>query len=152
MDKIKKASRYQRLYDQIEGLLQKTPDPVARMATVCAVMKNKMEHFFWFGFYRVEGENLVVGPYQGPLACQVLQGGGVCLASVQKNVTVIVPNVHEFPGHIACDSRTNSEIAVPVHDKSNKILAVLDIDSLSVNSFDDVDARWLETISKLIYR
>jgi L-methionine (R)-S-oxide reductase len=151
MDQKKKNGRYERIYEQLKGLMDKTSDPVARMATVCAVLKNKLEYFFWCGFYRVEGEKLIVGPYQGPLACQVLQGGGVCLSSIQRNETIVVANVHEFPGHIACDSRSNSEIVVPLHDHSGTLMAVLDVDSLDFGSFDEIDALWLEKIAGFIY-
>jgi len=151
MDKSKKAGRYQRIISQLEGLLTKTNDPVARMATIAAVLSNKFEYFFWCGFYFVHGDKLIVGPYQGPVACQVLQGTGVCLASVTQNKSIIVPDVHEFPGHIACDSRSNSEIVVPVRNPRGNILAVLDVDSASLNSFDETDRTNLEIITALVY-
>jgi GAF domain-containing protein len=151
MDESKKAGRYKRIISQLEGLLTKTNDPVARMATIAAVLSNKFEYFFWCGFYFVHGDKLIVGPYQGPVACQVLQGTGVCLASVRQNKSIVVPNVHEFPGHIACDSRSNSEIVVPVRDPSGNILAVLDVDSSSFNSFDETDRANLEIITALVY-
>jgi L-methionine (R)-S-oxide reductase len=151
MDESKKAGRYQRIISQLEGLLTKTNDPVARMATIAAVLSNKFEYFFWCGFYFVHADKLIVGPYQGPVACQVLQGTGVCLASVTQNKSIVVPNVHEFPGHIACDSRSNSEIVVPVRDPDGNILAVLDVDSASFNSFDEIDRINLEIIAALVY-
>lgn len=149
--KEKKKGRYNRINEQLAGLMTKTPDPIARMATVSSLLKHKMGDFFWCGFYRVEGDKLVVGPYQGPLACQVLEGGGVCWSAVRGNTTLVVPNVHEFPGHIACDSRSNSEIVVPARDKEGHILAVLDVDSQSFDSFDKIDAEWLEKIAEYIY-
>jgi L-methionine (R)-S-oxide reductase len=151
MDESKKSGRYQRIISQLEGLLTKTNDPVARMATIAAVLSNKFEYFFWCGFYFVHGDKLIVGPYQGPVACQVLQGTGVCLASVTQNKSIVVPDVHEFPGHIACDSRSNSEIVVPVRDPGGKILAILDVDSVSLNSFDETDRKNLEIIAALVY-
>jgi L-methionine (R)-S-oxide reductase len=151
MDESKKSGRYQRIISQLEGLLTKTNDPVARMATIAAVLSNKFEYFFWCGFYFVHGDKLIVGPYQGPVACQVLQGTGVCLASVTQNKSIVVPDVHEFPGHIACDSRSNSEIVVPVRDPGGKILAILDVDSVSLNSFDETDRINLEIIAALVY-
>jgi L-methionine (R)-S-oxide reductase len=151
MDESKKSGRYQRIISQLEGLLTKTNDPVARMATIAAVLSNKFEYFFWCGFYFVHGDKLIVGPYQGPVACQVLQGTGVCLASVIQNKSIVVPDVHEFPGHIACDSRSNSEIVVPVRDPGGKILAILDVDSVSLNSFDETDRINLEIIAALVY-
>ncbi len=151
MDQEKKQGRYQRLSEQIETLLTKSNDPIARMATVSAVLKHKMNHFFWCGFYRLDGDKLVVGPYQGALACQVLQGGGVCWEAVKLNKTIVVPNVHEFPGHIACDWRSNSEIVVPVRNKNGEIVAVLDVDSEQFAAFDPVDAHGLERISEMIF-
>jgi len=151
MDESKKAGRYQRIISQLEGLLTKTTDPVARMATIAAVLSHKFDYFFWCGFYFLHTDKMIVGPYQGPVACQVLQGSGVCLAAVTQNKSIVVPDVNKFPGHIACDSRTNSEIVVPVRDNDGNILAVLDIDSASLNSFDETDRTYLETITALIY-
>jgi GAF domain-containing protein len=152
MDKEKKEGRYQRLYNQIEQLLQKSPDQTAAMATIAAVLYHKMEYFFWCGFYRVDGQRLIVGPYQGPAACQVLEGRGVCLAATEQNQTLVVPDVHKFPGHIACDSRSQSEIVVPVRDANGRIIAVLDVDSKELNSFDEIDAASLEQITALLSR
>ena len=152
MDKEKKEGRYQRLYNQIEQLLQKSPDQTAAMATIAAVLYHKMEYFFWCGFYRVDGQRLIVGPYQGPAACQVLEGRGVCLAAVEQKQTLVVPDVHKFPGHIACDSRSQSEIVVPVRDANGRIIAVLDVDSKELNSFDETDAASLEQITALLSR
>lgn len=150
MDSKKKEGRYTRLYKQIAGLLEKSPDQTARMATISAILFNKMDYFFWCGFYRVDGNRLIVGPYQGPVACQVLEGRGVCLAAVEQQKTIIVADVHSFPGHIACDSRSLSEIVIPVKDKSGKIIGVLDIDSKELASFDDTDALYLQKIADLI--
>ncbi len=150
MNDIKKEGRYQRLLVQIRELLTKSPDEQAAMATIAAVLFNKMEYFFWCGFYRLNGNRLVVGPYQGPPACQVLEGRGVCLAAVEQQQTILVPDVHKFPGHIACDSRSKSEIVIPVKDKSGKITGVLDIDSKDLDSFTAVDAKYLEEIVNLL--
>ena len=152
MDKEKKEGRYQRLYTQIEQLLQKSPDQTAAMATIAAVLYHKMEYFFWCGFYRVDGQRLIVGPYQGPAACQVLEGRGVCLAAAEQKQTQVVPDVHQFPGHTACDSRSQSEIVVPVRDAGGRITAVLDVDSKELNSFDEIDAASLEQITALLSR
>jgi GAF domain-containing protein len=151
MESRKKQARYQRITLQLEELLTKTTDPVARMSTIAAVLKHKFDYYFWCGFYRVTGDELTAGPYQGPVACQVLKGGGVCLESVRSAKTVIVPNVHEFPGHIACDSRSNSEIVVPVFDADKVLVAVLDVDSTDFAAFDQTDAENLEKICRLIY-
>jgi len=106
--------RYKRIYEQLRGLFTKTNDKIARMATIVAVLHHKMPHFFWTGFYRIVDGELIVGPYQGPLACQVLEKNkGVCWACVNRKETIIVPDVEKFPGHIACDPRSKSEITVP---------------------------------------
>ena len=150
MDKGKKEGRYLRLYSQIADLLAKSPDQTAKMATIAAILYNKMDYFFWCGFYRVDGNRLIVGPYQGPAACQILEGRGVCLAAVNQQKTIVVPDVHHFPGHIACDSRSLSEIVVPVYDKKGNITAVLDVDSKELGSFDETDALYLEKIVALL--
>lgn len=152
MDESKKAGRYQRIISQLEGLLTKTSDPVARMATISAVLSHKFDYFFWCGFYFLHNDKMIVGPYQGPVACQVLQGAGVCLTAVEQNKSIIVPDVHKFPGHIACDSRSNSEIVVPVRDHKGNIMAVLDVDSVTLNSFDETDRTYLETITSFVYQ
>lgn len=152
METKKKADRYQRIYKHLEELLTKSSDPTARMATIAAVLYHKMDDFFWCGFYRlVEGE-LSVGPYQGPVACQVLKKDtGVCWAGLNARKSIIVPNVEKFPGHIACDSRSKSEIVIPLLDKSGNAYGVLDVDSAALNSFDDLDKEWLEKIVGLLY-
>jgi L-methionine (R)-S-oxide reductase len=152
MDPLKKSERYDRLYEQLSGLMKKTPDPDARMATIVAVLHHKMEYFFWTGFYLLKDGELTVQTYQGPLACQVLEKNtGVCWAGFNSGKTVVVPDVHKFPGHIACDSRSNSEIVVPVAGPDGRVLGVLDADSESFGSFDQVDAENLERIVRLIY-
>jgi GAF domain-containing protein len=151
MDNQKKINRYKRLYTQIEDLLKKSNDETAHMATVSAVLYNKMEYFFWCGFYRIVNGELIVGAYQGPVACQILaKDKGVCWAAVNQEKTIVVPDVHLFPDHIACDSRSKSEIVVPYKDKTGKITAVLDVDSSELGSFDEIDAEYLEKIVALI--
>ncbi len=152
MDIEKKKARYGRIIDQLRDLLTKTDNPDARMATIVAVLHHKFDYFFWTGFYLLNEGELIVRSYQGPLACQVLKkNAGVCWASINQQKTIVVPDVHQFPGHIACDSRSSSEIVVPVTDKNGVILGVLDVDSENVNSFNEVDAENLEAIVKLIY-
>lgn len=147
----KKAGRYQRILEQLEDLLQKPGNSLSRMATVIAVLSHKMDHFFWTGFYLLDGGELIAGPYQGPVACQLLaKDAGVCWAAINRQETVLVPNVHEFPGHIACDSRSNSEIVVPLKDPAGQIIGVLDVDSTSYNAFDETDKIWLEKIVGLL--
>ncbi len=149
----KKQKRYQRVTEQLSGLLEQSSDPLAKMATVAAVLHHKMDGFFWTGFYFRRGKRLVIGPYQGPVACQVLDfGKGVCWAAVQQNQTIVVVDVNKFPGHVACDARSKSEIVVPVRDKTGTIIAVLDVDSTSYGNFDNIDAEWLGKITGLIYQ
>lgn len=152
-----RAGRYERIHMQLRQQLDEGPkataDPIARMATVAAVLHAKLNHFFWTGFYRRQDDRLVVGPYQGPLACAVLPGyDGVCWAAVQRGEPVIVPDVHEFAGHVACDARSKSEIVVPVRNADGQVVAVLDVDSDQPDSFDEVDRIGLEGIVGLIYR
>lgn len=151
MDKSKKIARYGRLREQLIGLLGKTADPQARMATISALLYHKFDYYFWCGFYRLVDGDLVVGPYQGPLACQVLaRGRGICWAAVRSGATVIVPDVRRFAGHIACDARSLSEIVVPVRDAGGMIVAVLDVDSDKPEQFDEEDRQGLEAIVKLL--
>jgi GAF domain-containing protein len=148
---MNKAARYERLHKQIEGLLQKCDDKQARMATVCAVLHHKMPYFFWTGFYLLNNDRLRVSTYQGPVACMELnKDQGVCWASIRSGKTIIVRDVHQFDGHIACDSRAKSEIAIPFFGDSGKVEGVLDVDSETLNSFDEIDADWLERIIRLI--
>jgi L-methionine (R)-S-oxide reductase len=153
MEQTRKAGRYARVYTQIEDLLDKSNNPISAMATIVAVLHHKMENFFWTGFYLLQDGKLQVGPYQGSLACIDLKVNiGVCWAGINRNETVIVPDVHEFPGHIACDSRSNSEIVVPLIDRAGRIRGVLDVDSELKNTFDQTDAEWLENIVRLVYK
>ncbi len=151
MDKEKKISRYNRIREQLAGLLGKTSDPQARMATVAALLYHKFDHYFWCGFYRLVDGDLIVGPYQGPLACQVLaRGRGVCWHAANRNETVVVSDVESFPGHIACDPRSRSEIVVPVRDGRGAVIALLDVDSDRLSQFDAVDADHLERIASVL--
>ena len=153
MNTDKKEERYRRVTKQIEELITKTEDPFARMSTIAAVLHHKFEYFFWTGFYRLINDELIVCCYQGSVACLVLEKNkGVCWAAFDKKKTIIVADVHEFPNHIACDSRSKSEIVVPIKDKSGNIVAVLDVDSKELNSFDEVDAKYLEQVVELIYK
>lgn len=148
---MNKAARYERIYNQISGLMEKCTDRQARMATVCAVLHHKMPVFFWTGFYLLNNGRLVVSNYQGPVACMELnKDQGVCWAGIRSGKTIVVADVHQFEGHIACDSRSKSEIVVPFFDENGAILGVLDVDSENLNSFDQTDADWLEKIIKLI--
>lgn len=152
MDIEKKKARYERIAEQLRDLLTKTDDPDARMATIVALLHHKFDYYFWTGFYFLKEGELVVRNYQGPLACQVLEKNrGVCWAGINQRKTIVVPDVHQFPGHIACDSRSNSEIVVPVRAREGVILGVLDVDSTTLHSFDEVDAENLEKIVGMIF-
>jgi len=138
--------------DQLAELFLKTNDPIARMATVAAVLHHKMPHYFWTGFYRLQAGKLVVGPYQGPVACSVLSGPeGVCWAAVRQAASVMVADVHAFEGHVACDARSQSEIVVPVFGRDGAVIAVLDVDSDRPAAFSEVDRQGLEAIVALIH-
>jgi GAF domain-containing protein len=143
--------RYKRIYDQLRELVLKTENKIARMATIAAILHHKMAQFFWTGFYILIDGELIIGPYQGPLACQILEKKkGVCWKGVTSKKTIIVPDVHKFPGHVTCDSRSNSEIVVPLTDKENQVWGVLDVDSRKIGAFSESDKKWLEKIVKLI--
>lgn len=140
-----KNEKYQALLQQIPGLLDPQVDVIANMANVAAALRATFG-FFWVGFYRVVGEQLVLGPYQGPLACtRIAFGKGVCGASWEQQKTLVVANVHEFPGHIACSEASKSEIVVPIM-VDGQVVAVLDIDSDEFATFDDIDRESLEKI------
>lgn len=144
-----KESTYALLVQQAQALMENEPDEVANMANVSALIHETF-HFWWTGFYRVVDDDLVLGPFQGPIACtRIAPGRGVCGAARQRRETVVVPDVELFPGHIACSSASRSEIVVPVFDKTGNVKAVLDIDSEYLATFDDVDARYLEQIAAL---
>jgi GAF domain-containing protein len=150
MTNKQKEGRYRRINEQLQDLLKDKPNAIARMATIVAVLHHKMDYFFWTGFYLLDNGELIVGPYQGSLACiKLKKDTGVCWAGINRGETVIVTDVHQFPGHIACDSRSNSEIVVPLKDNTGKIIGVLDVDSKEFGSFDETDARWLERIIEI---
>ena len=140
-----KEETYQTLLPQLQSLVADETDLIANMANIAAALHEAFD-FWWTGFYRVEGQQLVLGPFQGPIACtRIPFGRGVCGAAWQRGETVVVPNVHEFPGHIACSTASNSEIVVPIR-RNGEIIAVLDIDSAEFNTFDAIDQHYLEQI------
>jgi len=146
------TERYDRVAEQLAELYAKVADPQARMASAAALLQHKMPHFFWTGFYRLVDGDLIVGPYQGPIACMLLERHrGVCWAGVDRGEPVHVPDVHAFPGHIACDSRSMSEVVVPVHDASGAIVGVLDVDSEKPDAFSQADVDGLVKIAAMIY-
>ena len=144
-----KKEKYETLLPQIEGLLSNEPDLVANLANVSSALKFGMG-FFWVGFYLVKDDELVLGPFQGPIACtRIKKGKGVCGTAWEKGKTILVPDVEQFPGHIACSSDSRSEIVLPGF-KNEEVQLVLDVDSDQVNDFDTTDQVYLEKIMKLV--
>ena len=144
-----KEEKYALLYKQIAAVTESESDPIANMANVAAMIHHTFG-FWWTGFYRVIGEELVLGPFQGPLACsRIAYGRGVCGTAWKELRTQVVPDVEQFPGHIACSSVSKSEIVVPLF-KDGEVVAVLDIDSEHLATFDETDKQWLEKIAGLL--
>ena len=145
-----KQERYEALLPQIQALISGEPNRIANMANVCAALKQTL-HFFWVGFYLVEQDELVLGPFQGPVACtRIAKGKGVCGIAWLNNKTIVVPDVEQFPGHIACSSQSKSEIVVPLLDAQKNCYGVLDVDSDALNDFDETDRIYLEKICVLL--
>jgi GAF domain-containing protein len=147
-----KKEKYEEVYLQIASLVAGEKDQIANMANISSLLHEQFG-FWWTGFYRVESEDdLVLGPFQGPVACtRIKKGRGVCGTAWKTDTTQVVPDVELFPGHIACSSESKSEIVVPLHDKDGEIIGVLDIDSAEWNTFDDTDRLWLEKICDLVF-
>ncbi len=144
-----KEKKYDLLLRQIQSLAEGETDDIALMANMAAAIHDTF-HFWWTGFYRVIGNELVLGPFQGPLACtRIAYGRGVCGTAWQEQRTLVVPDVHQFKGHIACSSASKSEIVVPIF-RNEKVFAVLDIDSEHLNTFDETDRIWLERIVLIV--
>ena len=146
-----KEEKYEVLYRQIVALMEGESDMIANMANMAAMIHSTF-HFWWTGFYRVVGEELVLSPFQGDLACsRIKYGRGVCGTAWKSQTTQVVPDVELFPGHIACSSLSRSEIVVPIFSDGS-IYAVLDIDSKELATFDDIDKEWLEKVVRLIWK
>lgn len=144
-----KKEQYEELYQQLVHILDNEKDIIARMSTICAAIKEAF-NFYWIGFYRVDGDELVVGPYIGTLGClRIKKGRGVCGTAWENQKSIIVNDVNQFPGHIACSADSKSEIVIPVF-KNNQVIAVLDIDSTEYNSFDEADEQGLKKIVELL--
>ena len=144
-----KQEQYQSLIPQIEALLHGETDLVANLANISAALKEQF-NWFWVGFYMVKEGQLVLGPFQGPVACtRIAKGKGVCGAAWEQGKTLIVPDVDAFPGHIACSSLSRSEIVIPLHH-NNQIVGVLDVDSEDLDQFDQTDAKYLEQIIQIL--
>lgn len=147
-----KAEKYELLYKQIAEVVKYESDSIALMANISAMIHQTFG-FWWTGFYRVIGNELVLAPFQGPMACtRIAYGKGVCGTAWQRGESIVVEDVEQFPGHIACSSLSRSEIVVPVKNKDNDIVAVLDIDSEHLATFDEVDRLYLEKITSLLSR
>lgn len=145
-----KAERYSSLLPQLKALTEGEPDFVANLANIMSALRYGMG-FFWVGAYRVLGDELVLGPFQGPPACtRIRRGKGVCGTAWEKKETIIVPDVDAFPGHIACSSASRSEIVLPAMDENGTVFMVLDVDSDQLNDFDETDRRYLEELMRHI--
>ena len=144
-----KEEQYESLLPQIKALLEGEPDLIANLANITGALKEQF-NWLWIGFYLVKDDELVLGPFQGPVACtRIKKGKGVCGASWAKAQTLIVPDVEKFPGHIACSSLSRSEIVVPII-RNNKVVGVLDVDSIELDQYDNIDQDYLEQITELI--
>ena len=147
-----KNETYRMLAKQVESLIEGENNPTGQLANAAALLHEAMG-WWWTGFYLVNGDTLQLGPFQGPVACyNIKRGKGVCGSAWLENRTLVVPDVEQFPGHIACSSLSRSEIVVPLRDDRGQVVGVLDIDSKELATFDDVDARWLEEIAAIITR
>jgi L-methionine (R)-S-oxide reductase len=149
-----KRAAYSECYDAIRAIWSEeggeTLDEIALMATINSVLANRFPYYYWTGFYRMCGDRLVVGPYIGTVGClQIELGRGACGTAAQQRETIVVPDVNAFPGHIACDPNSKSEIVVPVFDRDGVLIAVFDIDSSELDAFDEEDRVWVERIVKL---
>ena len=147
-----KDKLYKRAITEIRERILYVKDIVPRMATITAVLKNTIPYYYWCGFYFAEEEELVIGPYQGTSACPNIAYSGVCGASVKKKSSIIVPDVHKFPGHIPCDEKSNAEIVVPLIDKEGRTIGVFDVDSTKFSAFDETDRKYLEKIISLLFK
>lgn len=149
-----KATLYKELISRLEPMIEGETNAVSVMANTTALLAQVMgERYFWTGFYTVNGDRLELGPFQGSVACyRIKYGRGVCGTSWAQGKTIVVPNVEEFPGHIACSSLSRSEIVIPVKDTKGNVQSVIDIDSRQLNAFDNVDAEWLERVAIIVAR
>jgi len=148
---MEKHEAYKWAAKRVRAQVKRQVDPIATLANTAAILKEYFPSFFWVGFYFVREEYLLLGPFQGPPACvKLARNQGVCAASAERQQTILVPDVHLFPGHVACDARSRSEIVVPVYDEMGTLRAVLDVDSESLAAFDEQDAAGLQTVAGLL--
>jgi L-methionine (R)-S-oxide reductase len=144
-----KVEQYQSILPQIQAIVEDEADVIANLANICAALRQQFG-WFWIGFYLVKGNELVLGPFQGPIACtRIVKGRGVCGSAWQQQQVIVVPDVDQFPGHIACSSDSKSEIVLPIM-KNGECVGVLDIDSDELNQFDEVDAEHLQQLMAMI--
>ena len=152
MNRERKRTTYDDAIRELKDRFRDSPQPTARMATATAVLHSRLKHFFWTGFYLLVDGQLTVGPYQGSPACVVLEPHrGVCWAGIDRGAPVIVPDVRQFEGHVECDGRANSEIAVPLRDPKGAIIGVLDVDSADFDAFDEIDEEKLQQVLAMIF-
>jgi GAF domain-containing protein len=148
--RLGKEEIYLQILPQLKALVQDEEDWIANLANTCALLKEAF-NWWWVGFYLVKNQELVLGPFQGPIACtRIAKGKGVCGTAWQQQKTIIVPNVHEFPGHIACSSASLSEIVLPIFGSNQEVIGVLDVDSEFLACFDEIDARYLEEVLRVL--
>ncbi|MCE2741781.1 MAG: GAF domain-containing protein [Sphingobacteriales bacterium] len=148
--RLGKEEIYLQILPQLKALVQDEEDWIANLANTCALLKEAF-NWWWVGFYLVKNQELVLGPFQGPIACtRIAKGKGVCGTAWQQQKTIIVPNVHEFPGHIACSSASLSEIVLPIFGSNQEVIGVLDVDSEFLACFDEIDARYLEEVLRIL--
>lgn len=145
-----KRELYKLAIIEIKDRVKNVDSIVPKMATIVAVLKNAMPHYFWSGFYFAEEDEMIIGPYQGSCACPNIAYTGVCGTSAKRKETIIVPDVHKFPGHIACDERSKSEIVIPLLDEKGMVIAVFDVDSSELNAFNEIDKEYLEKIMPIL--
>ena len=149
-ENLSKEEKYKALLPQLKGLVSYETDLIANLANLTAALKTTF-NFFWVGFYLVKEDELVLGPFQGPIACtRIAKGRGVCGSSWEQAKTIVVPNVDEFPGHIACSSASKSEIVLPVFNQKKEVVMILDVDSELLSTFDEIDEKYLSEVTTLI--
>lgn len=149
MNAFDKQKAYENALSECAAVLEGEVDRIAIMATICCILRTNLPYYYWVGFYQVREGALIVGPYQGTLGCLHIDfGRGVCGTAAKEQRTILVEDVHRFPGHIACDARSQSEIVIPVKDPDGALIAVLDVDSATTASFNETDQRYLETLVK----
>jgi GAF domain-containing protein len=149
-ENLSKEEKYKALLPQLKGLVSYETDLIANLANLTAALKTTF-NFFWVGFYLVKEDELVLGPFQGPIACtRIAKGRGVCGTSWEKAKTIVVPDVDEFPGHIACSSASKSEIVLPIFNQKKEVVMILDVDSELLSTFDEIDEKYLSEVTALI--